>query len=28
MNISWYVIYVALFVALLKPGSAKQEEST
>ena len=25
MNISWYVIYVALFMALLKPGSAKAE---
>ena len=23
MNISWYVIYIALFMALLKPGSAK-----
>ena len=28
MNISWYVIYIALFMVLLKPGSAKQEEST
>ncbi len=28
MNISWYVIYIALFMALLKPGSAKQEEIT
>jgi len=28
MNISWYVIYIALFMALLKPGSAKAEEST
>ncbi len=26
MNISWYVIYIALFMALLKPGSAKAEE--
>ncbi len=25
MNISWYVIYIALFMALLKPGSAKAE---
>ena len=25
MNISWYVIYVALFMALLRPGSAKAE---
>ena len=25
MNISWYVIYIALFLALLKPGSAKAE---
>lgn len=28
MNISWYVIYIALFMALLKPGHAKAEEST
>ncbi len=25
MNISWYVIYIALFMALLKPGGAKAE---
>ena len=25
MNISWYVIYIALFMVLLKPGSAKAE---
>ena len=26
MNISWYVIYIALFMALLKPGAEKQKE--
>jgi len=28
MNISWYVIYVALFTALLKPGHAKVDAAT